>query len=383
MTKLFCEMGGEMSQAVEWGPADPLTGRFARSELPVAEELTDGLGRAWPVRHPTANVVELDAHASADLAVAARCLAAQHRHEETIDDHDLLVGAEVALRQASPQLVSALVQFRVAGSRDGIMLVRGLTLDEPVPETPVQGAFGGSWAELGLATVTQLMLMSALGDVISYADEKDGRLIQDVCPVPGAELRQENTGSTLLELHTEDGFHPNMPHFLSLLTLRADHDRQALTVAAGIRAVLPLLTQETIAALRRPEFRIRLASSFVGPGRAVYSPPMPVLTGAGHDPDLCVDFHATEAMTDEAQEALDALGAAMFGAIVGLALQPGDLLIVDNRKAVHGRTGFTPRYDGEDRWLRRCFAVADIRASHPLLYPASRVHRPLTEGAHQ
>ncbi len=83
-------------------------------------------------------------------------------------------------------------------------------------------------------------------------------------------------------------------------------------------------------------------------------------------------------MIEVARLALAELREHLLGALVGTVLEPGDMLIVDNRKAVHGRTGFTPRYDGEDRWLRRCFTVSDIRASHPQLYPASRVHRPLT-----
>jgi len=42
---------------------------------------------------------------------------------------------------------------------------------------------------------------------------------------------------------------------------------------------------------------------------------------------------------------------------------PGDIMIVDNRRAVHGRSGYTPRYDGLDRFLIRCFAVRDLGAS--------------------
>jgi L-asparagine oxygenase len=49
-------------------------------------------------------------------------------------------------------------------------------------------------------------------------------------------------------------------------------------------------------------------------------------------------------------------------------LVPGDLAVVDNRVTVHGRTAFTPRYDGRDRWLQRTFAALNLRRS--------RGHRP-------
>lgn len=348
---------------------------------PRTSSVTDSSGQSWSIAHPYGATFTVGTLEAADLAYVAHRLASEQHASGEIDDHEFLVKAEVAMRRASPDLVAALVRFRLMGSRDGIMLLRGMPIDSPLPPTPRSSAFMGSWRELSRSTMSQLMVMSVLGDVISYADEKDGRLIQDICPVPGAEHRQENTGSSLLELHTEDGFHPNKPDFLSLLALRSDHANEAMTVACGVRTILPHLTPEVVEVLREPWFRIRLATSFVGADVTAYSRLMPVLSGCPSDPDLCVDMHATEPMNEAARDALEELRQRILGSLVGTALQPGDMLIVDNRKAVHGRTGFSPRYDSRDRWLRRCFAVADIRASHPMRYPASRVHRPLGETA--
>jgi L-asparagine oxygenase len=50
------------------------------------------------------------------------------------------------------------------------------------------------------------------------------------------------------------------------------------------------------------------------------------------------------------------------------------LLIIDNRRAVHGRTAFTPRYDGRDRWLKRAYLVSDLAAIADCL-PGERVIR--------
>ena len=44
-------------------------------------------------------------------------------------------------------------------------------------------------------------------------------------------------------------------------------------------------------------------------------------------------------------------------------LEPGDLLVIDNNVAVHGRTPFVARFDGTDRWLQRTFVVADLAPS--------------------
>jgi L-asparagine oxygenase len=348
--------------------------------LPADRACAGPSGRPWFIAGPPEATWTLSPAEAAELDLAARRVASEHGADRALDEHDLLVQAEVAIRRAVPGLITRLVDFRLRSSRDGVLLLRGLPVDDPLPLTPRRGAFDGSWRELGRSSVAQLMIMSVLGDVIAYADEKDGRLIQDICPVPGAEERQENTGSALLELHTEDGFHPSKPDFLSLLALRSDHARSAMTVACGIRAVLPQLTPDVVETLRSPWFRIRHSSSFGGVAPSS-SGPAPVLSGAWDDPDLCVDFHATEPLVDVAAEALEQLRRRVLGALVGVVLEPGDMMIVDNRKAVHGRTGFSPRYDGQDRWLRRCFAVSDIRAQRLSLLSASRVHQPLSAPA--
>ena len=37
----------------------------------------------------------------------------------------------------------------------------------------------------------------------------------------------------------------------------------------------------------------------------------------------------------------------------GVYLQPGQTLLINNRKGAHSRTPFTARFDGTDRWLQR------------------------------
>jgi L-asparagine oxygenase len=51
------------------------------------------------------------------------------------------------------------------------------------------------------------------------------------------------------------------------------------------------------------------------------------------------------------------------GHATGLALEAGDLLVVDNDVAVHGRSPYQPRFDGFDRWIQRAMAVTDLSAS--------------------
>ncbi|MGW4044855.1 TauD/TfdA family dioxygenase [Streptomyces sp. NPDC004721] len=322
------------------------------------------------------DTVELAPGEAKEIEILARRISDCRGHLP-LHHPDLIEAVEVEAGRLPVAVAGALARYREHGTGSGVLLLKGLPVDEPLPPTPENGAHPGDWTDLAISTVTELMVMSRLGAVIAYADEKAGRLVQDVCPVRGAETRQENTGSRLLELHTEDGFHPHKPAFIGLSCLRQDHEGSALTVAGSIRAVLPVLPAETVEVLRRPLFRIRLSSSFTGGGVSRYSALMPVLSGPRDDPEMCVDFHAMESFDERGTGALNLLRDHLLQALIGVAMEPGDLLIVDNRVAVHGRTGFVPRHDGRDRWLRRCFAVTDIRASRGSRPPGSRVHEPL------
>jgi L-asparagine oxygenase len=292
---------------------------------------------------------------------------------------DLLHAVELEAAVLPPALRKMLIAFRDDGNSSGCLLLQGLPIGQ-VPATPDRTENEPHWSAIPVPTISQLMAMSVLGRSISYSDEKDGKLVQDVSPRRGAETRQENTGSALLELHTEDGFHPSPPHFLSLMCLRADHARAAATVSGGIGDALRDLDPQTVAALRRPEFRIRFSMSFVRDESAeVLAPPMPVLSGAAQCPDLRADFHATIATTPRAREAFSRLGEAILRSLKGVVLRPGEMIIIDNRRAVHGRSEFAPKYDGEDRWLRRSFAIADLRPIAGSLGPGRR-HQPVVPG---
>ncbi|MDX2525279.1 TauD/TfdA family dioxygenase [Streptomyces europaeiscabiei] len=283
---------------------------------------------------------------------------------------------EVASCALPARLLRALAEFRQEGNPYGAMLVRGLPIDRDIGPTPPGNT--ADWSHVPIASIAQLTVSSRLGDVIAFADEKEGQILQDVVPVPGAEDRQENSGTKFMELHTEDGFHPFKPDFVTLLCLRPDHERRARTVAGSARQVLPRLSDACVRTLREPVFRIRFASSFVTGGAVRYSAPLAALRGPAEDPDLVADCHAMEGLTPEADGALAELGRELPEVVVGEVLDPGDLLLIDNRVAVHGRDGFTARFDGRDRWLRRCFAAVDLRRSRGFRTAGSRVCAPLS-----
>ncbi len=271
--------------------------------------------------------------------------------------------AELCSKYIPERLAKLLIQFRKQSNHHGMLLIRNLPIDRDLPSTPDDGGVSSEKMS-SISEYVLLTLMLHLGEPIAYEDEKNGALIQNICPVPGKEMAQENTGSTYLEFHTEDAFHPYKPDFLGLLCLRPDHNHLAVTAVASIRRALSLVPGKVQHILRQPLYRIRLSSSFLPDvDHPVFSQPMTVLAGDVLEPELSVDFYGMEAMTYPAQLALKTLKEALLKVTVESRLEKGELLIVDNRVAVHARTSFQPKYDGHDRWLQRLFVVHDFRRS--------------------
>ncbi|AEW95044.1 MULTISPECIES: clavaminate synthase family protein [Streptomycetaceae] len=280
-----------------------------------------------------------------------------------VDDPSWVAAARAGWSALPVALRRALHDFRRDSGTGGVLLVRGLPVDEEtLPPTP--NARGSVQRTASVPAAVLTMIACGLGDPAAFRPEKSGALVQDVVPVPGQETFQGNAGSVLLTWHNENAFHPHRPDFVMLLCLRADHDGIAGLRTAGIRDALPLLSEETRRALAAAEFVTAPPPSF---GDAGGDPtPHPVISGDPDDPDLRVDLSATRPLTDRARAALGELSEVFEEIARTAVLAPGDLAIVDNRVTTHGRTAFRPRYDGKDRWLQRTFVLTDLRRSRVL-----------------
>lgn len=89
------------------------------------------------------------------------------------------------------------------------------------------------------------------------------------------------------------------------------------------------------------------------------------LHGDFDSPYLSVDPFYMEVPTHDAQacHAYQALCGALERQLKDIPLSPGEILFIDNCRAVHGRRPFPARYDGTERWLKRVNITRDLRKS--------------------
>jgi L-asparagine oxygenase len=271
-------------------------------------------------------------------------------------DDEAFVDAATQLAGAFPaDLREALAAFATDPGPAGALLVRNVpTGDVPsTPPTPTSPTRKDRRSEELLLAVAR-----ALGEPVGYLPEHGGSIVQNLVPTQADVGRQTSTSSGVdLAFHTETAFHPHGPRYLLLLCLRGDP--AAATTLASIDDLLPALAPETVAALRRPEFRTAVDESFGGRSGVPYGPARPVL-GGGDEPWLCWDEELTTGDTEAARAALVELRSAVARRRREIVLADGDLLVVDNRRCVHGRRPFDARFDGTDRWLQRTFVVASL-----------------------
>jgi hypothetical protein len=243
------------------------------------------------------------------------------------------------------------------GVAAGAVLVRGVDVGAPGPTPAVMHP-----ADLETTSARALLDAAArLGDPVGYVQEHGGRVVQNIYPLAESVGQQISTSSDVpLAFHTETAFHPHKSHYLLLLCLRGDE--RAATTLCSVDAVVPRLSDAALATLGEPRFRTGVDLSF-GRGDGWMTPPTAVLDRAADGTrTMNYDGELTVGLDAEARDALTALADAIAASYTSVVLADGDLLIVDNRRAVHGRSEFVARFDGADRWLQRTFVVDDLAA---------------------
>lgn len=261
-------------------------------------------------------------------------------------------------------LLESLRAFRRYGSLTGGFLVRGCPVFG-VPRTPEDPttAVGTTLQAAGVLG----MITGVLGDHYGFKPEMSGHLIQDVVPVAGFERTQQSISSDAdLYMHVESAFTDDRADYVCLFCLRSDHEQISGTTLSSIDAILPRLSARAKEVLCQPRFKTTVDASFlqgIGTTEPIYVGPIRVLSGSASRPRVRADFAETSGLDRAAQLALEELRECAADVAVGIRLLPGDLLLVDNHRAFHGRTPFRARWDGADRWLLRMFVTKDLSRS--------------------
>jgi Fe(II)/alpha-ketoglutarate-dependent arginine beta-hydroxylase len=267
-------------------------------------------------------------------------------------------------------------EFRLLESA-GLLLISGLPVDDRrIGPTPAHWRNRPERSPALAEEMFFVLCASLLGDVFGWATQQDGHLMHEVLPIAGDETKQLSSASqTLIDWHVEDAFHQFRADYVGLMCLRNDDGTE--TTYAPIEWVE--LDDDVVDVLFEPRFTIRPDEShtahrsegdqaavrrYAGIEKLRASPEqVSVLFGPRSSPYIRADPFFMDGMAADLQAALEHLVAAVDKELRSVVLRPGDVLLVDNYRVVHGRKPFVARYDGRDRWLKRLNIARDLRKS--------------------
>ncbi len=140
------------------------------------------------------------------------------------------------------------------------------------------------------------LLGAVLGDLFAFRTLQEGRLVQDLLPTPGQEeTKSGNSSRSVLDLHTEDAFHPYRCDYLGLLCLR--NDDEVPTSYAELRS--DAIEEDHRQVLGQPRFLVRPDETHLvgGEGQPAWliDQPVPLLFGGPDLPYLLFDLRRAAA----------------------------------------------------------------------------------------
>jgi L-asparagine oxygenase len=244
---------------------------------------------------------------------------------------------------------------KMASGTPNVMVVRNVPIDDELPPTPELDSrprdkgFVSEYAMLGIADLLNCNLHLSEG-------EKDGNLIHQVIPISGKEKELSGAGSTAaFELHTENAHEKFPPDLFMLTCLRGD--KNAATMYLPLADILEGLPSWVVEVMKTPVFKMKTGPSFTVKSEAVY----PILVDtlkSGTTIRFNSNLNRIEPLTFQAKEALDYLRDHLKNSakVRGIVLESGDCLIINNWKAMHGRTSFEISTSHEERrWLQHMY----------------------------
>lgn len=296
------------------------------------------------------------------------------QHDPYQDFESFYLDAKLLFHELPRRIRRQLIEFSQKSNVDGVLMLRNFPLDRGLPPTPTKT--GEKWRKPTRASELWLCAVAAaLGEPVGYLQEKQGRIFQDVYPTSvNADKLSSESSSILLDFHTEIAFHPFMPDYILLYGLRQDPLKEARTIFSSVRRIFNLLTPGDRDTLFLDLFRTGVDYSFGNfEEKQGAGPLVSVLYGDRLDPFLRYDLDLMVGETPAARHALQVVRELVNKVKRDAVIEPGSLLVLDNRRCVHARSHFTAFYDGRDRWLQRMAVVRDLQASFRDRVPGSRV----------
>lgn len=264
--------------------------------------------------------------------------------------------ASVKIPERIKDILLHFVRFGRYGSIHGFLLLKNVPIIEKgleIPLSPLNNNY--KIGEQTILAKIQSMFLHIMGEMVSYEAEGYGRLFQDLVPVQTMAKEQTSIGSVELEIHTEQAFSKLRPDILSLACIRGDIT--ANTFILSLHEIKKNISHEEWKLLHQPFWKTGVDKSFKLNGNEFIEGDIRGPLSIIQDNCLVFDQDLMFGITEESTKLMNKIVDIYYKKRITHNLLPGEIVFIDNRNALHGRSTFYPKYDGYDRFLIRCFAI--------------------------
>jgi hypothetical protein len=202
-----------------------------------------------------------------------------------------------------------------------------------------------------------------LGDAVGFSGEGNASMVQNLKPDKKDMHSQAGTGSKVnLEAHSDLAhLYPYNPDFLMLFCVNSGTGDLPKTTLFDINLLEKYLTKEKSDHLKNTDFQYYLPHSFqddLSYGKNIFKPP---LHQNGRQLESCFQFNTMQPTNIESLNILKEVKHIVDEKSDLISLQTGDLLIIKNKRMLHGRSAFNPIFSQNTRWLKRLYITKNIK----------------------
>ncbi|CAM6095584.1 unnamed protein product [Calypogeia fissa] len=281
----------------------------------------------------------------------------------TTDDakiEQFVSSAHALVRRWLPQdLVCRLENYMYDPAESAVLVIRGLPIDKELPPTEPDLQIkkqGKHMSETWLVGIARIMGQVFIPDYLRRTGM--GMLVRELYSTPdkvnyvGAEGSRE-----LLDIHVDFGqvIPTKFAHIVLFFGIKGDPNKQGKTLLCDNRTLYRKLDPADIEVLRSEkltwETKMAQFSQYIIEGPES-NPRFFIfeenLTGVG-------GFDETVKASPQAKAAYKRVKKAAALLAEGVYLEGGDVILLNQKKACHGRSPYAPKFDGNDRWLQRIY----------------------------
>lgn len=194
-----------------------------------------------------------------------------------------------------------------------------------------------------------------LGRLFNYKETSEF-LMYDIYPTREYENSRSFVSSKrMLAFHSDGSAHPELcPDYVLLYCIRSDQN--AVNLVVDLDTLVEHLPARIVDVLMQPLFKHLVSES------PEYYELKPILYREGRSITVKYDEENTFGVNAEAVLSQKCINEVLREVAAVITNSSNSLLILNNKRCLHARSSFNPKYDGEDRWIKCAFVTAkDIK----------------------